>query len=139
MTQPIYGQSGTVVAWLTGGYIYDLGGRSTGMLYHENVYGTKGQHLGIFRNGLFRDHEGQVVGFIEGAHGGPTLPVAKFAPTPPKLSLPTGMSPDRAKAPLPAIPSYCWGGSWQEFITQTGEGAQRSRGAGDNDRQFRAA
>lgn len=32
-----------------------------------NIYGYNGEHLGWFEEGIVRDHDGYVVGFIEGA------------------------------------------------------------------------
>ena len=122
MTKPIFGESGDVVGWLLEQNIYDLAGWHTAVVNGENVHGPKGRHLGVFKNGLFRNHEGEVAGFMDGAQGGPILPVRNFPPMPPKLSLPGRAPAEFAKPPLPAIPSFCWA-SWYDFVTQAGEPA----------------
>ena len=33
-----------------------------------DIYGFNGEHLGWFEGGIVRDHEGYVMGFIEGGH-----------------------------------------------------------------------
>lgn len=54
---PIYLWNGEPVAYLEPVSRYD----------YYNVYGFNGKHLGWFEGGLVIDHEGYVVGFIEGA------------------------------------------------------------------------
>lgn len=51
----IYMWNGTPVAYLV----------SEGSGFH--IYGFNGTHLGWFDNGIVRDHNGYIVGFIEGA------------------------------------------------------------------------
>lgn len=47
--------------------IYLWGGTPVAYLDGENLYGFNGKHLGWFEEGIIRDHEGHVVGFVEGA------------------------------------------------------------------------
>lgn len=72
---PIYDRRGQVVAWLDDENIYHLNGRHAGVVDGNNVYGHRGQHLGVLDHGLFRDHRGGAVAFLEGATGGPILPI----------------------------------------------------------------
>ena len=113
--EPIYGHSGQVVGWLQGEDIYHLNGSHAAVLNGTNVYGHRGQQLGVFDKGLFRDHSGGVVAFIRGATGGPVLPVPSVAPVPPVPSVPP--VPAIPSVPrVPAVPSLGWGRSWEEFI-----------------------
>jgi hypothetical protein len=57
---PIYLWDGTPVA-----YLY-----STSGTYH--IYGFNGEHLGWFKNGIVRDHDGLAVGATEYAYSGYT-------------------------------------------------------------------
>src|SRR5689334_10424103 len=93
--KPIYDRRGKVVAWQRDTDIYHLNGSHAGVINRQNVYGHRGQQLGVFKSGLFRDHRGGVVAFVRGASGGPVLPVPSVAPVPPVPSVP----------PVPAVPS----------------------------------
>jgi hypothetical protein len=113
--EPIYDRSGRVVAWRRGNDIYNLHGLHAAVLNGPNVYGHRGQQLGVFGNGLFRDSRGGVVGFMRGAAGGPVLPVPSVAPVPPVPSVPP-VSAVPSVPRVPAVPSLGWGVHWQEFI-----------------------
>lgn len=103
---PIYSNYGQVIAWQNNKNIYHLNGRHAAVINGTNVYSHNGCHLGIFSNGLFRDQRGGAVAFLNGARGGPILPICAISPIPPIPSIP----------PIPAIPSLDWGISWEEFI-----------------------
>jgi hypothetical protein len=47
--------------------IYLWKGEPTAYLEGESIYGFNGKHLGWFKEGIIWDHDGYVVGFIEGA------------------------------------------------------------------------
>ena len=112
---PIYDRSGHVVAWLRGNDIYNLNGSHAAVLNRQNVYGHRGQQLGLFGNGQFRDSRGGVVAFMRGATGGPVKPVPSVPPVPPVPSVPP--VPAVPSVPrVPAVPSLGWGIQWQEFI-----------------------
>lgn len=72
---PIFNNNGQVVAWQHNENIYHLDGSHAAVIDGDNVYGHSGQHLGVFDNGLFRDHQGGTVAFLDGASGGPMLPI----------------------------------------------------------------
>lgn len=115
--EPIYDQSGDVVAWLKGTNIHDLDGNHLAVLNTEHVYGHDGQHLGLLKSRLFRDHDGGVVAFMKGGRGGPILPIPSIPPIPPIPSIPP-IPAIPSIPPIPAIPSLGWGIEWNEFITQ---------------------
>jgi len=104
------------VAWRLDNDIYHLNGSLAAVINGENVYGHKGQHFGVFKNGLFRDHHGGVVAFIRSASGGPVLPVPSVPPVPPVPSVPP-VPAVPSVPPVPAVPSLGWGIQWQDFIS----------------------
>ena len=113
--EPINDRAGRVVAWRRGDDIYHLSGAHAGIIKGTNVYGHRGQQLGVFKNGLFRDHHGGVVAFMRGATGGPVLPVPSVPPVPPVPSV--APVPAVSSVPrVPAIPSLGWGQEWKQFI-----------------------
>lgn len=85
------------------------------VLNRENVYGHRGQHLGVFDRKIFRDHRGGAVAFLNGATGGPLLPLPSLPPLPPLPSLPP-LPALPALPPLPALPLLQWGLDWDDFI-----------------------
>jgi len=113
--EPIFNRTGRVVAWHHGNDIYHLNGFHVCFIDGTNVYGHSGQHLGVFTNGLFRDHHGGVVAFVRGATGGPVLPTQWAPPVPPVPSVaPVHAVP--SVPPVPAVPSIRWGQEWEQFI-----------------------
>lgn len=77
----MYGPRGDVVAWNEDNdAIRDLQGRVIGWIYDDAVFGVRGQHVGYFNDGLFRDDHGAVVAWIEGATGGPAKPARAARP-----------------------------------------------------------
>ncbi len=117
---PIYDRRGQVVAWLDGEDIYHLDGSHAAVVEGENVYAHDGQHLGVFTQGLFRDHAGGAVAFLNGAVGGPILPIPAIPPIPPIRAIPP-IPAIPVIPPIPAIPSLGWARtSWGEFIAGRG-------------------
>lgn len=115
--EPIFNNNGQVVAWLREKDIYHLDGSHAAVVNGENVYGHRGQHLGVFKQGLFRDQSGGAVAFIRGAHGGPILPIPAIPPIPPIPAIaPIPSIP--SIPPIPAIPSLGWGQVWNAFINR---------------------
>jgi hypothetical protein len=81
---PIYGAQGDVVGWLdTPDCIRDLNGATIGWLYEDAVHGVRGQHVGYFNDGAFRDHSGEVVAWVDGATGTPLKPIQHIRPVQP--------------------------------------------------------
>lgn len=93
--EPIYGQNGKVVAWRNGKNLHALNGTHAAVLNGDNLYGHRGQHLGGYTSGLFRDHTDTAVAFEVSAKGGPLLLLASIPPIPPIPAIPS----------TPAIPS----------------------------------
>jgi hypothetical protein len=79
----IYGPRGNVVAWFNVDHFVALGGATVGWLYDDAVHSLRGNHVGYFTDGLFRDHAGRVVAFVDGATGGPVRPVRHVRPVQP--------------------------------------------------------
>jgi len=83
--EPIYGATGRVVAWLDDNreVTRDLQGNVNAWLREDCVYSLRGQHVGHFVDGNFRDARGAVVAFIAGASGGPVKPARAARPARP--------------------------------------------------------
>jgi hypothetical protein len=72
--------------------------------------------LGSFREGFFRDSSGNAVGFVNGASGGPLLPLRSLPPLPPLPSLPP-LKPLPSLPPIAPMPSLSWSNrTWDEFL-----------------------
>ena len=119
--EPTYDPRGKVIAWLNGENIYYLNGKHAAVLNGENLYGRRGQHLGVFLSGFFGDHRGGAVAFMEGASGGPLLPLASLPPLPPLPALaPLPAVP--SLPPLPGLPSLRWSQVvWAQFTTASAQ------------------
>ena len=65
----IYDKSGSVVSWIgTGDNIFSLKGKPIAFIKEKNVWRfLDGHHLGTFKDGVFRDHNGSVVAFTDKA------------------------------------------------------------------------
>jgi hypothetical protein len=115
---PIHDRSGQVCAWLDGQVIRDLRGRVTAFVSGSQVVGMHRQHVGSFQDGNIRDRRGAVVGWVEGATGGPIKPIPSVPPVPPIGSVPP-IPPIPPIAPIPPIGSPSWSAmTWQQFIQQ---------------------
>ncbi len=115
--KPIYDRFGRAVGWLRGNNLYSRDGRHVAVIRSMNVYGHRGQHLGVFYKGFFRDPRGGAVAFVEGAKGGPLLPITSIPPIPPIPSIPP-VPAIPSIPPIPAIPSFGWGQQWSDFISK---------------------
>lgn len=83
--QPIYSKAGWPVGWLSEDVIYDVSGEARAFVAEGAVCTYEGQHVGTFRDGYLRDPEGDGVGYVEGAQGGPPLPEIQDIGTQPEL------------------------------------------------------
>lgn len=104
---PIYNNSGAVIAWLGDGNVYGLAGHPLAFLDDAEIYSFDGTHRGHFEEGFVRDHNGDVVAFVEGAQLGPLLPLLQPAPLAP-VPLTAPLHPLPELPPLPALPSLGW-------------------------------
>ena len=114
----IYDKLGSVVSWIgTGDNIFSLKGKPIAFIKEKNVWRfLDGHHLGTFKDGVFRDHNGSVVAFTDKAqNAGVFLPFKKLKPFEPFCQ----SVPFR---PLTPYPPFCpinrmsWGLSWKDFI-----------------------
>ncbi|WP_423816156.1 4-fold beta flower protein [Rhodocaloribacter litoris] len=113
--EPIFDRTGAVVGWLHEGRILDRSNRYRGFVKGDAVYAMGGQYLGRFRNGFFRDRSGGAVAFIQGASGGPLLPITQIPPVPPIPPIPP-INPVPPIPPIPPVDSLSWGVDWDEFL-----------------------
>lgn len=113
---PVFSQKGTVIAWMKEGALYGIKGEPEAFLSGENVITYAGRHCGIFRDNFFRDHAGDVTGFLNGAHGGPKLPPPQIPPPAPMAGT-APMKPDSPMPPAQHIPTFAWSAlAWDGFI-----------------------
>ena len=116
---PIYDRSGRTVAFLSGTRILSPQGESLAWVDGGgNVHDYSGRHLGWWRNGHMRGHDGGVLAWMRGATGtGVPLPQAKLAPPAPRR----GAEPHR---PTPASPPPQPGGrnAWSSETFAAGAG-----------------
>ena len=114
---PIYNNTGWPIGWLIGNAVYDRLGQPRAFLEDAMVFSYEGEYLGEFTDGFFRDHAGDAVAFIEGAHAGPFLPPTK-QPTPelPELQDPPSQ-PTISTPPSPPLGTLRWSeNSWNSFL-----------------------
>lgn len=100
--EPIYDRNGRTVAWFDGeeGDVFDAAGRPIGFVDGDGYYSYRfGQYLGEFDGGIFWDRYGRAVTFLDGATGGPLLPVLSIPPIPPIPGIP----PIRPMTPVPPV------------------------------------
>lgn len=118
--QPIYGRNGQTVGWLNNDVvIYDRNNRCRAFVQNGAVYTYQGRHLGALDRGFFRDRQGHAVAFIDGAQGGPILPVPAIVPIPPIPSIPPipPILPIPPIAPIAPIGSFNWSRvDWEGFL-----------------------
>lgn len=77
----LYDSEGDAVAYVDTGRdsnIYLWSGKPVAYLNEHSIYGFNGKHVGWLENGIVRDHEGLIVGFVDGAtHAVTKLPPLK--------------------------------------------------------------
>jgi hypothetical protein len=112
---PIYDRVGKIVAWLFNHRLILYCGRHVAFVDGEAVYTLKGEYLGRFRSGFFRDPRGGAVAFVHGAKGGPPLPFSQLQTLPPLPPLPP-IAPLPPLAPLAPPDSFAWGIPWDAFV-----------------------
>lgn len=108
--EPIFGRNGQVVAWLdpNSARIFALSGEALARIRRgKDVYTFGGKHVGVTVEGTFRDHSGDVVGWLRGSHGGPVRPVPSVPPVPPVPAVPPVSSVPEVP-PVPAVRSLGW-------------------------------
>lgn len=117
--EPVFDPNGEVVAWLNRDVIHGLNGVALVFINNHNVVSYSGLHLGFLDRGLLRDHAGDVVAFVRGAHGGPILPVPHVPPVPPVPHVPP-VPPVAPVPPVRSVASLDWSQlDWHSFVCGT--------------------
>jgi hypothetical protein len=75
---PVFDRLGAVVGWVLDDRILDRGGRHRAFIHGSAVYGYDSRYRGTFKRGFFRDRSGNAVAFVQGAAGGPLLPLTQL-------------------------------------------------------------
>jgi hypothetical protein len=109
------------VAWLRNDVVLDRGShRYVAFLQGRPGYlfSYDGRYLGWLQRGYVRDRKGDAVAFLQGARGGPVLPVySDSAVRPVPLARP--VAPQPMPAPSPAAPTRNWSQlSWNQFLIE---------------------
>jgi hypothetical protein len=113
----IYGREGEVVGWREGANLYDLGGTALALIDGEAVHSFDGGHVvGWFLDRNYRDRDGNVVAFEEGATGGPLKPLRHLRPFAPLRGL-LPLRPLLALKPLRPLWTLDWSRhEWNTWI-----------------------
>jgi len=113
---PIRDRSGSVCGWLNDDRVHDLEGRTVAFIRNEQVVSSSGRHLGRLVSGFIRDEYGDAVAWLEGARGGPLLPIAGIRPVTP-ISDVRPISPITPIPPVKPIASLDWSRApWASFV-----------------------
>ena len=79
--EPIYGNTGQVVAWFDDADVLDINGRYIAFIYQGNIIAYNGNgHVGWFEGGVFWDSHYQAVGMLRETSA--SLPRPGFGGTP---------------------------------------------------------
>ena len=101
----VYNRWGDAVAFVAGSRIVSLQGASLAWVDGSgNVYNYGGRHLGWWRHGHLRGHDGGVVAWTRGASSlGVPTPHPQLAPPPPRLSMEPHRHHRTTPPPRPAM------------------------------------
>ena len=114
--QPIFNKSGKVEAWLKGSEIYNPRGYNVGYVINNATYNLKSKYIGTLQKSFFRDLNGNVVTFLNGAKSGPVLPSFKSLPVKPVLKSTSPHKVVPSPPPPPTIKPRWSKIDWDEFI-----------------------
>jgi len=114
---PIRDQAGKTCGWLNDGHVHDLTGQHFGyVISHGHVFTFVGAYVGRLVDGYFCDRAGDAVAWLDGASGGPLLPVALPAPVAPIPQGPLMDFPPLPHPPVASTPTHTWSSStWDRF------------------------
>jgi hypothetical protein len=119
--EPIFDRRGRVVAWLRNDVVFDRGShRYVAFLQGRpgHLFSYDGRYLGRLQRGYVRDRKGDAVAFLQGARGGPVLPVYSDSAVRP-VPLAPPVAPEPLPAPSPAAPTRNWSQlSWNQFLIE---------------------
>lgn len=114
--QAIYNKNGQTVAWLGSTDLYDTSGVFIGFIKGYGVYNSQSKFCGSLKQSVFRDAEGIVVAFMQGAKNTPVLPALRPEPHEPSRNPKPVLKPVGS---VPSIKSYKkqWSKlDWHQFI-----------------------
>ncbi len=115
--EPIFDRTGSVVAWFRNGVAFDRGSRRYVTPPRSSVQLSRplsGPASPVLAPGPQRD----AVAFLQGARGGPALPVYFDSAVLP-VSLAPPVAPEPPPAPSPAAPTENWSQlNWNEFLVE---------------------
>lgn len=113
---PIFDKSGKPVSWIKNGVIFDLSGEAQAFILEEHIFTYTRKYVGTLNQGYFRDQRGHAIAFIQGATGGPALPIPATLPIPPVAVIPP-IKPVPPIPPIPPIGSLSWSEiDWEVYI-----------------------
>lgn len=114
--EAVFNLDGRTVAWLNEETVYDIDGTPVALLRGNAAYNYYGEQFGFFIHGFFFDGDGNAVGFIRDAQGGPFKPPVQPSPPQPVLETPPA-SPVLPMAETPPVPTLFWSEfDWDEFV-----------------------
>ena len=114
--QAIYNKQGKTVGWLSYRDLYNLSGTYIGFIKNHGVYNLKSKYCGSLKQSVFRDENGFVVAFMEGAKNVPTLSTLKTSPTEPMKKSKPSIKPI-GTIPAPKLNRLQWSKiNWNSFI-----------------------
>ena len=125
---PIRDRTGKTCGWLNDSLLHDLTGRHVGyVVNHGHVFTYA--YVGHLDDGYFCDEAGDAVAWLDGAAGGPLLPVALPAPVAPIPQAPLMDPPPLPSPPVPQIPTHTWSSlTWDRFCTSSKRATGRTSG-----------
>ena len=117
--KPIFNSQGKTVGWFIeyNKVVVDTLGRCRAFFSDDSAFSYEGSYLGEFGDGYFWDRSGNAVAFVEGASGGPALPVTETPPMPPIASTPPAQAVV-SESPESAERSGTWSPlDFEEFLS----------------------
>lgn len=113
---PIFNKFGETVGWKNSNIIYDMKIRYRAYIHDNVVFSKNNDYLGYFNKLIFRDTIGCSVAFMDGARGGPILPIHVIPPVPPIPPIP----PITLIPPIPPVPPIdrlAWSNlEWNDYL-----------------------
>ena len=117
--KPVFSPQGKTVGWFIeyNKVVVDTLGRCRAFFSDDSVFSYEGGYLGEFGDSYFWDRSGNAVAFVEGASGGPALPVTETPPMPPIASTPPAQAVV-SESPESAERSGTWSPlDFEEFLS----------------------
>jgi hypothetical protein len=116
--RPIFDRKGWGVGWILNDVLFDNNGMAQAFIKNDSVFRFDGGYLGQVNDGFFRDRSGDVVGWLQGATGGPLLPTTLSSGEPPRITRVPSIPLDDLVAAKPASPSLSWSNlDFSQYLT----------------------